>query len=447
MAGKDKKNTSPRKWWRSLVSILLKFLRRLGKFPRWLVFTEMGWFLIFLFVEAIVVSGFFYFYGSKSEQFEFARTLTLAIGAVGGGYGLILAVRRSVKFSKQVETGQKQADTAQKQLFNEQLGRGAELLANGEMVMLRTGVRVLRNLAEKTISEPEQVKLIMQIIHDFIHSPPSLQNKETEDKEVKDKEYIMLGIKTLGSLYNEVDKSDDPDGFKELVNFQRYDLEGLNFNKAELRGVDFASIKLHRMNFFVAKLHGANFTRTKLQRVNFIAAKLQGATFINSEFQRVDFRVAELHGVNFFGAKLQWVNFTGAKLQEANFTGAKLQQVHFNEAQLQGADFGHAQLQGAGFDGAELEWADCALANFSNAENLKEDQIKGMIFDAKNQPTLPKGLEQFLDKRRGYEFKEDPDDKSNHRRFIESDAEWSRKNVDEWVREYLASIRGLEDAG
>ena len=383
MADKDKIKgwlLSPRKWRGLLVFISFKF-------PRWLVFTEMGWFVV---IEVIVVIVLICFFGSKEA--EFARLLITGMIAVGGGYSLILATRRAVKFSEQVDTaqkqvkiGQKQVDTAQKQveigqkqveagqkqLFNEQLGRAAELLANEKMAIRQTGIRVLADLAEKT---PDQVKLIMQIIYDFVEADALSSARPRERLD------IALGIKMLGFLYN---KSGQKVELKKLVQFTGYHLKGL------------------------------------------------------------DLRDAQLQGVGFFAAKLQ-----GARFHDAQLQGAR-----FHDAQLQGAQFLDAQLQGADFNSAQLGWADCTRANFSDAKNLTEDQVKGMIFDVDRPPTLPKGLEQFLDPMRGYKWERTSDNKSNRCYFVEPDVdteeleklEWSGKDVREWVREYLASIRDPED--
>ena len=382
------------------------------------------------------------FFEVENAGDQSSQLLILTLGAIGAACGLILAARRSAKFSEQVDTGQKQADTAQDQLFNEQLGRGAELLTRTEMVMRRTGIRVLEDLAETTIDNPDQVKFIMRIIHDFVHEKT---NSPSKDKERLD---IVLGIRTLVSLYNEVDKSDDSDGFRRLLNFSLCHLEGLNFTETELQGASFMGAKLQEARFMDAKLQGASFVGAELEGANFDGAELEGANFDGAELEGANFIGAELEWANFFEAELEGASFIAAKLEGANFDGAELEGANFFDAKLQGANFIAAKLQEADINGAKLQWADCTRANFSNAENLKEDQIKGMIFQAKNQPILPKGLEQFLDKRRSYEFKKDPDDKSNPRRcFVKSDAEWSEKDVDEWVAKYLASIRGLEDAG
>ena len=390
MAGKDKKGgASYLRKWRRLVAILLKFLRWLGKFPRWLVFTEMGWFVV---IEVIVVIVLICFFGNKEA--EFARLLITGMIAVGGGYSLILATRRAVKFSEQVETaqkqveigqkqvdtaqkqveiGQKQVDTGQNQLFNEQLGRAAELLANEKMTIRQAGIRVLADLAEKT---PDQVKLIMQIIYDFVYADAlsSAMPRERLD--------IALGIKMLGFLYN---KSGQKIELKKLVEFIGY------------------------------------------------------------HFKELDLRDAQLQGVDFRGAQLQGAYFNGAQLQGAQFFNAQLQVVDLDRAQLQWADLDRAQLQ----------WADCTRANFSDAKNLTEDQVSGMIFDVDNPPTLPKGLEQFLDPMRGYKWEGTLGNKPHRRRyFVEPDVdteeseklEWSGKDVYEWVAKYLASIRAPKDA-
>ena len=246
MASRDKINGSnsyPRKW------------------RGWRVVREIAGFVI---LEVIVVAVFFCFYGSKREEFEFVRALTLGMGAVGGAYGLILAAFRSVKFYEQVETGQKQ-------LFNQQLGQGATLLASEKMPIRRTGIRVLGDLAEtalnKSLSEEtiEQAQLIMRTIHDFVHA--NACSRSGGEPKRRD---IALGIKTLGSLYN---KSGQKVKLKKLVQFRGRYLEKLNFTDAELQGV------------------------------NFTAAKLQGASFIGAELQGADFQWADCTNADFSGAK------------------------------------------------------------------------------------------------------------------------------------------------
>ena len=374
--------------------ILVVCWPNLRKISEWLIFTEKGRFLIFLVAEAIVVGVFFCFPIGESKNLEFTRTLILALAAVGGGYGLILAAIRSVKLSEQVEMaqeqvkiGQKQAVTGQKQLFNQQLGQGATLLASEKMPIRRTGIRVLGDLAERTIGEPEQAQLIMRTIHDFVHANacPSSRSEERLD--------ITLGIRTLVSLYK---KSGQKTELKKLVQFQGCYLAGLNFKDAELQGADFTD----------ARLYGS------------------------------DFRNAELQGVDFSFAKLNFIKMTW---KGAHFIGAKLEGAHFIGAELQGA-----KLQGVNFKDVKLEWADCTDADFSDAKGLTENQVKGMIFKFDQPLTLPNELEQFLDPRRSYELGLNPDDSSNlTRRFVESDAEWSKK----WVNEYLASIRNPKDDG
>ncbi len=310
-----------------------------------------------LVLMTLVVVEFFCWQATEFFEVENAgdqpsQLLILTLGAIGAACGLILAARRSAKFSEQVEIGQKQVETGQKQLFNEQLGRAAELLTKDQKPMRRASIRILEGLAETKLKQGlskeniKQAQLIMRIIHDFVHEktrppPEKKESLETRIKNGKEKLDIALGIRTLASLYNE---SGGLVELEELVQFQGCRLEGLNFT----------------------------------------------------------------------------------------------------DANLQGADFWDASLQGALFYNAKLEWADCTMVDFSDAQSLTRNHVKGMIFLTDYPPILPKRLEQFLSEDRCYEFKEDPDDESNHRRyFVKSDAEWSGR----WVNEYLASISNPEGDG
>ena len=408
----------PLKILRWFFSILLKFLRGIVSVEGMILCGA-------LVLMVLVVVEFFCwrateFFEVENAGIEPSELLIVTLGAIGAACGLILAARRSAKFSEQVDTGQKQ-------LFNEQLGRGAELLTRKEMVMRRTGIRVLEDLAKTTINKPDQVKLIMRIIHDFVHEKTSSPSK---DKERLD---IALGIRTLASLYNEVDKSDGPVGFIKLLNFSWRHLEKLDFRNAELQGVDFRG----------AELQGADFRNAKLERTNFRDAKLERANFRGAKLERVNFRGAKLERARFYRAKLKRARFYRAELQGANFVGAELQGANFDSAELQGAIFIGVELQGANFIDAELEWVDCTGADFSGAKNLKKEQVGVMIFDTELFPKLPKGFKDDLDPKRGYEWKKDQNDKSNRRYFVGRGAKWSGKSVDE----YLASIRNPKDDG
>ena len=427
MADKDKTKgwtSYPHKWWGRLVSTEIRVL--------------------FIIESAVVLMGAIagvIIWCSKgfttlSDGLEFFRVLITVMIAVGGGYGLILAARRAVKFSEQVETGQKQ-------LFNEQLGRGAELLANGEIVMRQTGIRVLEDLAETTINQGlskeniKQAQLIMRIIHDFVHADTNTPLKGDEDPgariaQGRERLDIALGIRTLASLYNESGKRDD---FKELVQFQDCRLEGLIFNGAELQGVKFSYAQLQGARFWQAQLQGANFWLAELQGADFSRAQLQDARLWLAQLQGARFLQAQLQGADFKVAKLQGADFSHAELQGANFNQAKLQKANLRDAQLQGADFSHAKLQEADFKGANLQWVDCTGADFLGAKGLTQEHINGMIFEDKCSHKLPKSFKDDLDLKCGYEWKKDQNDKFNRRRFVKSKAEWSGKYVDEYLAE------------
>ena len=252
------------------VSILLKILR-------WFFFTDGGILVIFLLIAlAVAVSlGCFYTIEKISKKPEVARVVVLALGGVAGACGLVLAARRSKKFSEQVDTGQKQ-------LFNEQLGRGAELLTKDQKPMRRTGIRILEDLAETKLKQGlskeniKQAQLIMRIIHDFVHektSPPPKNRKKlyTRIAEGRESLDIALGIRTLVSLYNESGKLDE---LKKLVQFRGCRLEGLDFNDARLQGA----------NFRYARLQGVGFRNAELQKADFDRAELEWADCTNADF-------------------------------------------------------------------------------------------------------------------------------------------------------------------
>ena len=95
-----------------------------------------------------------------SNLSEFIRAAFIGVGVIGGGYGLILAAKRTEKFATQVEN-------SQAQLFNDRLGRGVELLPNDEMIMRLAGVHILEHLGGN--SSPQETALIVNILHDFLN--------------------------------------------------------------------------------------------------------------------------------------------------------------------------------------------------------------------------------------------------------------------------------------
>ena len=77
-----------------------------------------------------------------SEIHETIRNIILALGGVGGLYGLIIARKRQDRFEKQTNDNQKQ-------VFNDQLGRGVEMLTNQDQTSIRmAGIRVLQKLGQ-----------------------------------------------------------------------------------------------------------------------------------------------------------------------------------------------------------------------------------------------------------------------------------------------------------
>ena len=89
---------------------------------------------------------------------EFIQTFIFTLGGLGGGYGLILATRRQKVLEEQTKQGQDQ-------LFNDRLGRGAEMLGHESMAVRVAGIKVLEDLALTS----DNKDIIYQIIDKFLH--------------------------------------------------------------------------------------------------------------------------------------------------------------------------------------------------------------------------------------------------------------------------------------
>ncbi len=101
------------------------------------------------------------------------------------------------------------------------------------------------------------------------------------------------------------------------------------------------------VHFSYDDLHGANFARTHMSvvianqsmgilRSEFKQSNLDGANFEDAELGHITFEFAKLNGANFRGADLTRADFTGAYLNDADFTGAKLDHTTFEQAVLKG---------------------------------------------------------------------------------------------------------------
>ena len=332
---------------------------------------------------------------------EIVRNYILFFGGLGGLFGLAVA-------SKRASTAEKQADTASSQLFNERLGRGADLLSNKQMNIRRTGILVLEDLAKTAILEEK--KLITRIIHDFIVANSQLKySKNKAGNYIRNEENkrvlriakpgekrldIELAVRTVISLAESSNMTSEEISFNKidlrLLDFSRLNT-GLNiyFQESVLNGAIFFDAKLNRAEFFDSRLieeifeyedyDGANFVPAKLNRINFNHAELNGSIFFGSELNKARFFAAKLNEADFRNAVLNDAYFEAAELKEADFRYAVSKEVSFEYTLSRKADFRYTEL-----DEASFEYADCSEANFKYAElyeaNFKRSRLRKADF-------------------------------------------------------------------
>ena len=237
------------------------------------------------------------------NNIEVLKVLILALGGLGGIYGLGVANRRA-------DNSQNQLNNAQEQLFNERLGRGVELLSQNEMTTHIAGIRVLNDLAMS--STPSQVNLIIHLIHDLVkrRAQPIYEENSANLLGAKDRtlrqdiEFAIISIFDLLE-YAEINSDDVP--------FSGLDFRGLDFSNATLKGAVFSGSEMEFVDFKFAKLHKAKF----------IGSNLQVAAFYDAELNGADFRFAELQEAFLINAKLKGANFDGAIFSDVDLDGSK----------------------------------------------------------------------------------------------------------------------------
>ena len=203
---------------------------------------------------------------------EILRMAILAMGLIGGLYGLNLATQRQNTFEKQTKN-------AQVQLFNDRLGRGTQLLAEKRHLSLRlSGIRLLEDLAET--STKNQQKLIVRILHDFISYKCERKNEgkaasENQDqrkkKTVKD---TQLAIKAVINIAETAGMSGED------ISFNRLDFTGLHFKDISTSlDLDFRDAKMVSCKFLNVNIPNTDFRNVCFEDTEFNIANLTGSKF------------------------------------------------------------------------------------------------------------------------------------------------------------------------
>ena len=161
----------------------------------------------------------------EDHLYEKINLLILILGGLGAFYGLIIASRKQSKFEEQIDLTQKQTNYAQRQVFNDQLRRAVEMLANQDQTSIRmAGVRILQELGKS--SNIKRKQLVKEILVDYIHEKATLDNP----KPYPHKREIETAITAVATI-----------GTSDRTTFKKLRLDSLSFENLSFSTFDFSS--------------------------------------------------------------------------------------------------------------------------------------------------------------------------------------------------------------
>jgi uncharacterized protein YjbI with pentapeptide repeats len=122
----------------------------------------------------------------------------------------------------------------------------------------------------------------------------------------------------------------DPPGFE--VNWQRCNLNGLDFARVDLREARLRDASFLRSNLAESDLSGSNAYRAKFVNADLTGAKLDAAYMLEADLTK-----AKLTGASMVGADLRQARFFDADLRGSDLTGARITGADLTRARLDGA--------------------------------------------------------------------------------------------------------------
>lgn len=177
------------------------------------------------------------------------------------------------------------------------------------------------------------------------------------------------------------------------ADFTSIDLQGVNFQEANLREAYFESANLEGVNFQEASLRGAMLKGANLEAADLQVADFKGADLREANLRGADLQGADLQGADLRGADLSGADLKGADLKKAVLEGANLEGAQLQEANLEKANLRRADLQDADLQGAELRDADLSEADLRNADlwraNTETTRFDYAIIDKESHAPVP----------------------------------------------------------
>ena len=274
----------------------------------------------------------------------------------------------------QFQVAKDQFDIAARSQFNDQLGRGAELLAHPELTARVSGVRVLEDLAKSVDADSDKNKLISDILLDFVRAraAPPVQGEDGtpfEATELRKVEGKIEGMAIEANIFSSV-LENWPESKPRA---ERLDIERAIFALTKIVPKTAEGYYSIQINLSGLDLRGLNLNRVNLRGANLGGSNLEGALLGD----------ANLQGANLWGANLQGANLQNANLDDADLTGVR----------LQGAELTHAVFSKSNLLEAELDWADATNAEMMEVRWLTTKQTAQVIYYASAPPkNLPDNI-------------------------------------------------------
>ena len=194
----------------------------------------------------------------EDHLYEKINLLILILGGLGAFYGLIIASRKQSKFEEQIDLTQKQTNYAQRQVFNDQLGRAVEMLANQDQTSIRmAGVRILQELGKS--SNIKRKQLVKEILVDYIHEKATLDNPKPYPHK-REIETAITAVATIGTSDRTTFKKLRLDSLTfENLSFSTFDFSSCTFVSAEFREINFTNCSFNECDLTNSLVNVCNF--------------------------------------------------------------------------------------------------------------------------------------------------------------------------------------------
>ena len=317
-------------------------------------------------------------------------------------------------------TANEQQRTDARGRLDERYQKGAEMLANSDLLARMAGITILERLSKE---HPDEFHVqISELFVKFLRY--SKLQKSSEISEDAQEIIMAIGRRNSSEIaaYQKYTKKfmykidlakkhfpkDDfgPEAEKQLdflrKGGEQVDLMGLKLNHVSIRNVELINV-----NFTSSILKDANIYSSKITNATCLLTSFQGAVFkhvefantyaFNANFRKTKFDYIVLKNSYIIKSDFRNATFNNAQLKNlwavsSNFSNAALISADLSMANLAHANFRNANLTGANLLGAHLKNANLSGANLTGVKNLTQEQLDAACQSEGSIPKLDMGL-------------------------------------------------------